>query len=174
MRPGRLGERLGARSPALRPRSPRVASRGDRLFAGRSPRRPPRHAGAAFSYSAGWGRIQLADGDVALISDGEMLGAQGAIVLLERWRIAMVVLANAGIDLLEIVPPMLDAVESGLGAAFLASVSAQAAGAPPSRRLARERGSRREPDGGFTREAASVAPVAEIELDPTNRPGPVS
>jgi CubicO group peptidase (beta-lactamase class C family) len=70
--------------------------------------------GSDHGYFNGWGRINLGAGDVALLSDGEVLGGTAAVFVLPRHQLAAVLLTNTSADLLETVFALVDAVEPGL------------------------------------------------------------
>jgi CubicO group peptidase (beta-lactamase class C family) len=69
-------------------------------------------------YSHGWGRIEFGINDVALISDGELLGGTAAVVLLPKHQLAVVLLTNTNHDLLETAMTVVEAIEPGLAKSF--------------------------------------------------------
>lgn len=71
-------------------------------------------AAGAHGYSHGWGRIDLSEAGVALVSDGEMLGGTAVVMIFPLQKIAVVLLTNSTTDLLEVATLVADAVAPGL------------------------------------------------------------
>ena len=69
----------------------------------------------ARGYAFGWGRLELEGHDVVLISDGEMLGATAAVMIVPTRKLAIVLLTNTNADMLEHASAIADAVVSGFG-----------------------------------------------------------
>jgi hypothetical protein len=123
-----------------------------------------RPGSAPRDYSHGWGRIPLGGDEVAFISDGQALGSSALILLLPKHGLAVTLVTNANVDLLETAMQICDGLEPGLRTSLTRSFERAAAGWKAPGRL---------PEGVFSGSADLPGKRLPIRIDFGAKPGPV-
>ena len=115
-------------------------------------------------YSHGWGRVEFADEDFALLADGQELGGAALILLLPKHQLAVVLLANTNSDLFETATGIVEAIDPGVGKDLLQGMQ---------RLAARWTAAGILPIGTFSGSLDANGSTIALVLDFDAKPGPI-